>query len=231
MNYNIIYDSKHKKYYDINSKEGTELIETLCTFIKHNKQTHNTIDKAHFNNKAYTLQLLPLGSMKYKLSYTEYKEKKLCLKKDYEHILLYILHLFVQDNLYSSINLYQYIYTIYKIKKNISKNYKLITIHTTGEEEAIDDEESTDEERTTDEEESTDEEDTNNPLENIINKELLVNKYNKLYKDTQHIVQFILNPNHAFILYNIHHLLDIDTYTRVVRTCIKKNFIKKNNKA
>ena len=67
MNYNIIYDSKDKKYYDINSKEGTLLIDRLYSFVqeKENKKKEtNIIDKTFFKLHNYTLSLLPLGCMK-----------------------------------------------------------------------------------------------------------------------------------------------------------------------
>ena len=110
---------------------------------------------------------------------------------------------------------------MYKIKKNISKHYKLITVET----KQSDGEEEEDNE----EDEEGGEENTHvNPLQNIINIDMLVAKYNQKYTDTKHIIRFILNPNHTFILYNVHHLLDINIYKKVVKECVKKNFINNN---
>ena len=225
MNYNIIYDCTHKKYYDINSREGTELIDKLNTIIethtenKNKNKKNKNINKTYFNEKKYTLDISSLGHMKCKLFYPTCSEKKTCSSQAYENILLYILQHFIKDNLYTSINLYEYIYIMYKIKKNISKYYKLISIETKQSDKEDEEEEDEDEE---DEEEST-----TNPLQNIINIDMLVTKYNKKYRDTNHVISFILNPNHAFILYNLHHLLDIHMYKNVVNDCIKKHFINK----
>jgi hypothetical protein len=223
MNYNIIYDCKHKKYYDINSNEGTTLINNLYTIIethtqKKNEKKNNNIDTTYFNEKKYKLTMTPLGHMKCKLFYAKCSMKKTCCKEDYENILVYILQYFIKDHVYMSINLYEYIYILYKIKKNISKHYKLITLETPqsdGEEEE-------------NEEEDEEEEKHINPLQNIINIDMLVAKYNQKYTDTKHIIRFILNPNHTFILYNVHHLLDINIYKKVVKECVKKNFINNN---
>ena len=228
MNYNIIYDSKHKKYYDINSKEGTELINNLYSFVQekeNKKKEKNIIDKTFFKFHNYTLSLLPLGCMKCALFYSKCADKKDCLKSEYETILLYILNLFINDPLYSTINLYEYMYYIYKIKKSIHKHYKLLTVETNPQPNVDAQESQTFE--TSLETEEEEEEVNHNPLENIINIDLLITKYNKLYTHTKHIIHFILNPNHAFILYNMHHLLDIHVYHNTIYNCIKKNFIKK----
>ena len=51
MNYNIIYDCTHKKYYDINSREGTELIDKLNTIIETHTENKNK-NKKNKNKKA-----------------------------------------------------------------------------------------------------------------------------------------------------------------------------------
>jgi hypothetical protein len=228
MNYNIIYDSKNKTYYDSNSKEGLVLIDTLYSFIEKNQEKKQKkglhIDKLYFTQKTYRLSLLSLGLMKCRLFNYKQIDKKKCEQKDYANIFLSILSLFTQDELYKTINLYEYIYIIYKIKKNIYKRYKLITLQS----EEINDEihnEINDEIHN--EINEINEEDTfDNPLENIVNIDMLVSTYNKLYTHTHSIIRFILNPKHAFILYNIHYLLDIDLYTQTLHHCVNKTFIK-----
>ena len=84
MNYNIIYDCTHKKYYDINSREGTELIDKLNTIIethtenKNKNKKNKNINKTYFNEKKYTLDISSLGHMKCKLFYPTCSEKKTC---------------------------------------------------------------------------------------------------------------------------------------------------------
>ena len=105
------------------------------------------------------------------------------------------------------------------------KHYKLLTIKE-GEE---DEEDESGEEGEEDKDYNDCENDTN-PLDNITNIDIIINKYNKLYRNTQEIIPFILNPNHTFILYNIHFLLDINTYKQTLSNCIKQKFIKKFSK-
>ena len=45
MNYNIIYNDDTGEYYDINSKEGGELVEYYSSFVLKKKKKHSTGNK------------------------------------------------------------------------------------------------------------------------------------------------------------------------------------------
>ena len=230
MNYNKIYDDETDTYYDINSIKGLVLLKKYTTLINENKRKKHKkktiklqIDKPYFNTK-HTYTITSLGLMKYKLFNSKSYKKNINYKNYYEDILIYLLQLFKLDHNNNISNLYEYIYIIYKIKSDISKHYTLMPIDEDDNEDNEDDNEDNEDE---DDNDSTDEsiKDTN-----ILNIQLLIDKYNKKYTYTSTIISFIMNSNNAFMLYNVHNLLDIHIYKQTIQSCIKKNFITVYNK-
>lgn len=125
MNYNLIFNEDTGEYVHIHSKEGVALVNHYSSFLKNESHKKIKIDKKYLIPNTYTISLTSIGKMKYKLLLSNIED----IHSSLEHVLLYIIHMFIQDNLYTSINLYHFIYTVYKCKYHVMHNYRLLEVY------------------------------------------------------------------------------------------------------
>jgi len=210
MNYNIIYNDDTGEYYDINSKEGGELVEYYSSFVlKKKKKNYSNkrkikkiLNKEYMYTHTFNLQITSLGSIKTKLIRKDIFE-------DVESVFLYLLSLFIQDSHYTKISFYNFIYIVYTFINHYHKHYKEVTVHL--QEHQID---------------KTNDNDINDN-DIIDNRSSICLFYNKKYKLSDSTIKQLIMADHTNILDLIVRLCHTDTYTTILHTHISNNFIEK----
>ena len=132
MNYNFIYDEKNDTYVDVFSNRGEEIINYLSSFLKKKVKTckNDELDKINNNKHMYThiydLKFTTIGKLKYNLELSKVTPH-INIVENKTLFFLYILDLFMKDQLYTHISYFKFIYTIYIFLDHYNKHYKNIT--------------------------------------------------------------------------------------------------------